>query len=189
MPFIRGDSVLDVGCVSRYGKPDWVHGLLMESFPDVVGIDIDADAVKLLRERGFEVELANAEDFELHRQFDTIFAGELIEHLDNVHGFLASSRRHLRPGGRLVLTTPNVFYVGAFVYRWGGHGNVHPEHTCWYCEDTLRQVIERNGYTKVEISFTGHVSPTAMRKAASSAARRVLPPRLSLDILIAVASA
>jgi hypothetical protein len=93
----------------------------------------------------------------------------------------------LAPGSRLVLTTPNVFYVANFVYRFGGHGLVHWEHTCWYCEDTLRRVLNVNGFPNVEIMFAGHTSPTPARKAASLIAQRVLPPRLALDTLIAVA--
>lgn len=188
-PLLQGESMLDVGCASRYGKPDWLHGLLSERFPDDFGIDIDEPVILELQERGFAVQLADAQDFDLGRQFDTVFAGEVIEHLDNVHGFLTSVRRHLAPGGRLVLTTPNAFYVGCFVYRWGGHGQVHPQHTCWYCEDTLRHVLKANGYKKVEISFTGHNSPTPMRKAASYTTRHLLPPRLALNTIVAVASA
>jgi hypothetical protein len=86
-----------------------------------------------------------------------------------------------------VLTTPNAFYVGNFVYRWGGHGQVHPEHTCWYCEDTLRQVLWRNGYDRVDISFTGHTSPTTLRKVATYSVQHLFPPRLAMDIIIAVA--
>jgi len=132
--------------------------------------------------------VADAQDFDLQRTFDTVFAGEIIEHLDNVHGFLTSVRRHLEPGGRFVLTTPNVFYVGGFVYRWGGHGQVHPEHTCWFCEDTLRRILEVNGFPRVEISFSGHASPTSLRRAATFAAQHLLPPRLAMDTLIAVAT-
>lgn len=92
-------------------------------------------------------------------------------------------------GAGWVLTTPNVFYIGGFVYRSGGHGQVHPQHTCWYCEDTLRQVLAANGFTSAEIFFTGHTSPSTLRKAASTTARRLLPPRLALDTLVAVAGA
>ncbi len=187
-PLIRGEAILDVGCASRYGRSDWLHGLMVSQFPDVVGIDINEETIGALRTEGFEVHVADAQDFDLHRTFDTVFAGEIIEHLDNVHGFLTSVRRHLKPGGQLVLTTPNVFYVGGFVYRWGGHGQVHPEHTCWFCEDTLRRVLEVNGYSRVEISFSGHTSPTPLRRAATSAVQHLLPPRLALDTLIAVAS-
>jgi 2-polyprenyl-3-methyl-5-hydroxy-6-metoxy-1,4-benzoquinol methylase len=187
-PLITGKSVLDVGCASRYGKPDWIHGLLREQVPELVGIDLNEGAIRELQAQDFNVRLADAQNFDLGRTFETVFAGELIEHLGNVEGFLASARRHLEPGGHLVLTTPNAFYVGNFVYRWGGHGQVHPEHTCWFCEDTLRAVIARADFARVEISFAGHTSPTRLRKIATSTAQHVLPPRLAMDTLIAVAT-
>lgn len=187
-PLIRGESVLDLGCASRYGRSDWLHGLFAEEFSDLVGIDINEDTVEKLQGEGFDVRLADARDFDLGRKFDAVFAGELIEHLDDVRGFLASVRRHLNPGGQLVLTTPNAFYVANFVYRWGGHGQVHPEHTCWFCEDTLRRVLQTNGFSEVEISFTGHTSPTPLRKAATFTAQHLLPPRLALATIIAVAT-
>jgi 2-polyprenyl-3-methyl-5-hydroxy-6-metoxy-1,4-benzoquinol methylase len=181
--------VLDLGCASRYGRSDWLHGLLAQDVTELVGIDINETTVEKLQTEGFDVRLADARNFDLGRHFDVVFAGELIEHLDDVRGFLANVRRHLRSGGQLVLTTPNAFYVGNFVYRWGGHGQVHPEHTCWYCEDTLRHVLEINGFSKVEISFTGHTSPTPLRKVATFCAQHLFPPRLALDELIAVATA
>jgi 2-polyprenyl-3-methyl-5-hydroxy-6-metoxy-1,4-benzoquinol methylase len=187
-PLLGDGSLLDVGCASRYGKPDWLHGLITTEVPDVVGIDLNEPTLDKLRADGYLVELADARNFDLGRQFDVVFAGELIEHLDDVRGFVQSARRHLVPGGRLVLTTPNAFYVGNFVYRFGGHGLVHPEHTCWYCEDTLRQVLGFNGFSDVEISFIGHTSPTASRRAATSLARYLLPPRLAYDTLVAVAT-
>ena len=189
-PLITGDSVLDVGCASSNNGnlDDWMHGFLSRDVPDLVGIDSDENIVTSLQAEGFDVHLANAQYFDLGRTFDTVFAGEIIEHLDDVHGFLASIRRHLAPTGRLVLTTPNVFYVAHSIYRLGGHRLVHYEHTCWYCEDTLRRVLEINGFSRVEISFTGHTSPTPVRKAATYLAHHLLPPRLALDTLIAVAT-
>ncbi len=107
-PLIEGPAVLDIGCASRYGKPDWVHGLIEGAFPEVVGIDIDQGTVERLQAEQHDVRLADARDFDLGQKFDTVFAGELIEHLDDVRGFLTSVRNQLTPGGRLVLTTPSV---------------------------------------------------------------------------------
>jgi len=188
-PLLGDGSVLDIGCASRYGRPDWLHGLLAKDVTDLVGIDINAATVEKLQADGYDVRLTDAREFDLGRTFDAVFAGELIEHLDDFRGFLANVRRHLEPGGRLVLTTPNAFYVGNFVYRWGGHGQVHPEHTCWFCEDTLRHTLEINGFSKVEIMFAGHTSPTPLRKVASFCAQAIFPPRLALDEIIAVATA
>ena len=39
--------------------------------------------------------------------FDSIVAGELIEHLDRPWDFLEEAYRVLRPGGHLLITTPN----------------------------------------------------------------------------------
>ncbi len=188
LPLFKGESILDVGCASRYGRSDWLHGVIASSFPNVVGIDINEETIDRIKSEGFKAYMADAQDFDLHQTFDTVFAGEIIEHLDNVHGLLTSVRRHLGPGGRFVLTTPNVFYIGGFVYRLGGHGQVHPEHTGWFCEDTLRHVLEVNGFPRVDISFSGHASPTPLRKAATFTAQHLLPPRLAMDTLIAVAT-
>lgn len=188
-PLLRGGSVLDVGCASRYGRPDWIHGLLVADGAEVVGIDISTKIVDELRQAGYDVQRADAQDFDLGRTFDVIFAGELIEHLDNVHGFLSSVRRHLAPGGRLVLTTPNAFYVANFVYRLGGRAHVHPQHTCWYCESTLRRVLAVNGLTVVDLHYIGHASRTLARRLASAGARRLLPDHLALDTMVAVARA
>ena len=45
--------------------------------------------------------------------FDTVLSREGIEHLENQAGFIRECARVLRPGGRLVLTTPNVMHLGA----------------------------------------------------------------------------
>jgi 2-polyprenyl-3-methyl-5-hydroxy-6-metoxy-1,4-benzoquinol methylase len=187
-PLLRGRSVLDVGCASRYGHDDWLHGLLAGDTTDPVGIDLNAKVIAEAQKAGYDVHVADAQDFDLQRQFEVVFAGEIIEHLDNVHGFLASVRRHLAPGGRLVLTTPNAFYVGNFIYRLGGHARVHYQHTAWYCETTLRRVLTVNGFRHVEIDYVGHASPTPARRLASFSFRHTLPPRLALDTIVAVAS-
>ena len=188
LPYLDRPSVLDVGCASRYGRPDWMHGLIAAEKPDVVGIDINEEQIGKLQAAGYSVQLADARDFDLDRRFDVVFAGELIEHLDDVRGFLRSVRRHLTPGGRLVLTTPNAFYFGNFVYRVGGRARVHPEHTCWYCEDTLRRVLTSNGFSRADVHYIGHSSLTPVRRAVTFAARRVLPPHVAFDTMVAVAT-
>lgn len=45
--------------------------------------------------------------------FDAVLSREGIEHLENQAGFVRECARVLRPGGRLVLTTPNIMHLGA----------------------------------------------------------------------------
>jgi SAM-dependent methyltransferase len=59
----------------------------------------------------------DAQDFTTDEKYDLIFAGEIIEHLYNPDGLIASCLLALRPGGHLVLTTPNLacFYNRVFL--------------------------------------------------------------------------
>lgn len=45
--------------------------------------------------------------------YDAIVCCEGIEHLGNPDGYFKSVRRHLAPGGRLIVTTPNVWHPAA----------------------------------------------------------------------------
>lgn len=56
--------------------------------------------------------------------FDAVFSIEGIEHLENRFLFLREARRVLRPGGRLVLTTPNIVALRSRV-RFFGSGFYH----------------------------------------------------------------
>lgn len=50
------------------------------------------------------------DDFSVAREqaFDVIVASEIIEHLENPRHFMRQCHRLLKPGGRLVLSTPNI---------------------------------------------------------------------------------
>lgn len=106
-PLIVGD-VLDIGCQ---------HGLLKEQFADridsYVGIDIDEDAVRIARERHPECEFhrldLDEEDLPFDARFDTIVMIAVIEHVFNLKRLAKGIARSLRPGGRLLLTTPTPF--------------------------------------------------------------------------------
>jgi 2-polyprenyl-3-methyl-5-hydroxy-6-metoxy-1,4-benzoquinol methylase len=187
VPLVAGRDVLDVGCVSAMGRPDWIHGALAEAAGSIVGVDIDAAAVTKARGMGYDVRLVDAELLDLAETFDVVHAGELIEHLDNPRAFLAACRARLRPTGRLVLTTPNPFAISNFVYRLGGTPKVNGDHTCWYCEDTLRQVLERNGYEVESMTYLRHETPGTWRRKVTRLLRSALPDRLAWNTLLAVA--
>jgi 2-polyprenyl-3-methyl-5-hydroxy-6-metoxy-1,4-benzoquinol methylase len=186
-PLLTDRSVLDIGSASRHRRPDWMHGLVCGVASHVVGVDRDEATVVKLQERGYDIRVGDAQDFDVGEKFDIVLAGELIEHLDNVHGFLQSVHRHLGPDGRLVLTTPNPFYFMNFVYRVGGRPRVNAEHTCWFCPDTIGHVLERNDFEIVELRFIGHRSPSRFRRVVTGVARAVLPKNLRDDTMLVVA--
>jgi len=184
----RGRSVLDLGCASGWRRTDWFHGLIRAEAAEVVGVDIDEQAVAEIRASGVEnVEVGDATGVELSRTFDVVHAGELIEHVDNPGALLATAARHMHEGSLLVVTTPNAFCVSNFVYRLGRTARVNEQHVAWYCEDTLRQLLERNGFHDIEISFLEHRSPARWRSVVGGATRALLPRRLAWNTLLATA--
>jgi len=89
----------------------------------------------------------NAETVKVNKKFDLVVAGEIIEHLNNAGVFLDNMASHLRKGGRIIITTPNVKSLAYLFFK----GNC--EHTCWYCKYTLKELVERHGFKVEKIRF------------------------------------
>lgn len=146
----KGPSVLDIGCagglqtdIPPLSEPRWLHGHLVQAFEDVWGIDLEPARISFLQEHGYpNVRVGSAETFDLGRTFDTIVAGELIEHLPNAGLFLDRCRLHLKPNGRLVVTTPYPFGYEAIAYAWFKWPQTcgNPEHTSWLCPANIRRL-------------------------------------------------
>ena len=153
-PYVKDKIVLDVGCVEhdfdkRNKERIWVHDFLREYCQEVVGIDYLEKDVQKLQHLGYNVFCMNAENFCLKRKFDVVFAGELIEHLSNPGLFLDCCKRHLKPEGRLILTTPNAFCINrafGILYSRSNDPPVNLEHTCWYSPQTLTSLLNRYGF-------------------------------------------
>jgi SAM-dependent methyltransferase len=169
-------------------RPDWMHALVADVASEVVGIDIDPTLVARATRRGYNIVQGDAQTMDLDRTFDVVFAGEIVEHLSCPGSFLNAVRRHLEPRGLLVLTTPNVFALSNFVYRLGGRARVNAEHTCWYDETTISQLLCRHGYNNIKISYVGHRTPGRFRAISASALRALLPEHLGKNTLLAVSS-
>jgi 2-polyprenyl-3-methyl-5-hydroxy-6-metoxy-1,4-benzoquinol methylase len=159
---IIGPTVLHVGCVGEGGEKFLVHSALHKGLPgcEIWGVDTNASGIRELERQGFRVVVADAESMELNRQFDTIFAGELIEHLSNPGRFLDRCRGMLKPHGRLVLSTPNPFSVEHFgMYMKNFRRAFNQGHTLWLCAQTLEQISRRSGLKMAELVFVDNLCP------------------------------
>jgi len=161
-PYIENKDVLDIGCCGEYtleySRPEgFLHGNIKKYAKSVFGIDISKECIEFLKERGYNVEIANAENFDLNQKFDVVVAGELIEHLSNFEGFFNSVKKHLKDDGLLILTTPNVFYFKEILFLvLRGYPPVNPEHTCYFDEVTLRQLLGRFDFSVEKVMYTMH---------------------------------
>jgi 2-polyprenyl-3-methyl-5-hydroxy-6-metoxy-1,4-benzoquinol methylase len=101
-----GQRLLDVGC----GEGVFA-GALIQAGLQVVAVDVAEAALRLAHARvpGLDahlIPLAGPWPLE-DASFDVVWSGETIEHVADTAAWLSEIRRVLRPGGRLLLSTPN----------------------------------------------------------------------------------
>ncbi len=102
----KGRDVLDIACGEGYGSA----ALLGAGAKSLVGVDISADAVAHARQvYGIDARTGNAEAIPLaDGSVDYVVSFETIEHVPNPEAFLKECVRVLRPGGTLLISTPNL---------------------------------------------------------------------------------
>lgn len=156
-------SILDVGCArgSQFGGRDTTdlhEFLLQETSADVMGIDIDEEAIEQMKEDGYDVAVADAQSFALDETFDAIVAGEVIEYLPNPGGFIDTSLNHLSQDGFLIFTTEN---PSAFTYWRKSLQNESFENTLWIEPKNIKNLHPELSDDDVHVTFrspTGGVS-------------------------------
>jgi len=167
--YIQGKDVLDCGCVGTFEfekfHPDFLHPKLVKLAKSVWGVDTNASGAKQMKKLGFNVVVGNVENIELGRKFDVIVAGDLLEHLSNVGMFLDNTKKHLKPSGVLIIHTPNAFGITRFYHMLAKKGvEVNPDHICYYDIKTLKQLLERHGYSIIESHYTNTLNPPLIKK-------------------------
>jgi len=81
------------------------------------------------------------------RRFDAIVAGEVLEHLENPYRFVRDCREALRPGGRLVLSTPNPLHPPVLLCEALGIRRLFytEEHLYYFLPRWVRRLVEASG--------------------------------------------
>jgi len=109
LPIVENKRVLDIACGTGYGV-----GLLGSKARSVVGVDVDLVAVRGAKNECSEnasVLIGNGLGLPFaDHSFDVVTSFETLEHLHERQAFLFELKRVLRPGGTLVLSTPNANY-------------------------------------------------------------------------------
>ena len=147
------DSLLDLGCY---------NGQLIAQVAPAglrrVGLDVSHTALRQARDRGTFAVRGQVEGTLPFRDaaFGVVVAAEVIEHVFDTEALLRQIARVLQPGGRLLLTTPNLVALSGRVKLALGRSPANVEfdaspgtsgHIRYFTFDTLEMLLRRAGLT------------------------------------------
>ncbi len=152
LPPSRDARILDVAC----GGGKLLQFFIDAGFQDVHGVDISPEQVALARQVTPNVAQANVLDFLADHpgRFELIAGLDIVEHFrkDEVLIFLDRCFAALKPGGRLVLQTPNA------ESPWGTHHRYNDlTHELGFNPNALTRLLALVGFSAAEAREMGPV--------------------------------
>jgi SAM-dependent methyltransferase len=187
LDFCRGKDVLDIGAgehdIAFYSEESWEHGRIVRVAKKAVAVEINPDLCRHYVEKGFDFRCADAtSDIDLGERFDRIFIGDVIEHVNDPAALLLFAKRHLRPDGRVLLTTPNPFAPRFRRHRAQRHTlyvMANLEHTRWVSISNMHELALRTGLELTALRWPLLKKP---KKSAAAARAAIAVKRLLLAV-------
>ena len=152
-------KVLDIGCYDGT-----IASEIIKKGNQVVGVDISPNAVRMAKKKGVQACVCNIEEENLPSsfgKFDVIVAGEIIDHIFDPDSFFQKMRSLLKPGGYLVLTTPNLAGLGSRLsllfgrLPWMIENEVgRSGHIRYFTLSDLQRILRRNGFEITNFTTT-----------------------------------
>ncbi|MDP3888449.1 MAG: class I SAM-dependent methyltransferase [bacterium] len=157
----RNKKVLDLGCYYYLFDKQ-----LIDNDNEVYGLDLSPKVLQRAKRVGVKAYLCNIETDKWPVKanfFDTVIAGEVVEHMLDTDQFLQNIGRVLKKSGTLVLTTPNLASLGRRLLLLLGRNPVIETslniemggHVRYFVKESLYILLEQNGFQIEE--FTSDV--------------------------------
>jgi len=165
---------LDIGCGSS---------LIIQSLNDAVALEYNFAKVRFLQHRGIPAMQGSA--FALpfkDSAFDCVISSQVIEHIPFDEVLFAEMRRVLRPGGMLIIGTPDYGTIGwrtiEPLYGFLMPGGYHDEHITHYTRERLQEILARHGFVHEETAYIlrSELIMRCRKSEAPGAAMRSLAP-------------
>ena len=148
--WVRGvDRVLDIGCGSS---------LIIQSLNNAMGMDVHLGKLRFLRRHG--IPLLRGSAFSLpfkDESFDCLISSQVIEHIPYATELFTEMNRVLRPGGVLVIGTPDYATIGwrliEPLYGFLIPGGYRDEHITHYTRQSLMDILNQYGFAHEETAY------------------------------------
>src|SRR5688572_24020481 len=164
LPSDKSAAIVDLAC----GGGKLLHYFKRRGYTNVTGVDISPEQVALSKQVIPNVVEANVLDFLASKpsHFDVITGLDIVEHLhkDEVLRFLDACSAALRPGGRLILQTPNAEGPWGAQHRYNDF-----THEVGFQPNSLTRIMSLCGFSRIESREAGPVAKglkSALRVAA-----------------------
>ena len=145
----KGKRLLDVGCATGF----FMEAAAGEGF-DVRGVEFSTIAIGLarpdIRQRIVHGDV-NALRTQESEPFDVVTAFDIIEHVQNPADFLRDIHEILRPGGLLVLSSPDTGHFLRYVMRSKWPMLQPMQHTVLFSRRGIAALLERCGFQDVRV--------------------------------------
>ena len=139
LPHVEGRTVLEVGCGEGYGT-----AMIASVAKQVLGVDYDQPAISHAAATYPQAAFARANLAALpigDAGMDVVATLQVIEHVWDHPQFVRECARVLRPGGTLLVTTPN-----RLTFSPGLDKPVNPFHTREFTAAELTRLLSRCGF-------------------------------------------
>jgi len=144
---VQQGRLLDVGC----GAGEWLLKMRERGW-SVEGCDFDRHAVEVARQSGLKVECGPLEKQNYPaNSFDAVTLNHVIEHIPDPHHILAECFRILKPGGKLVLFTPNNASLGRRIFKESWRGLEPPRHLHLFSMQSMHGILAAAGFQKASV--------------------------------------
>ena len=176
LPEDKNAMIVDIAC----GGGKLLYLFKKMAYTNIAGVDISPEQVKLARQVTSSVEEAHVLDWlESHPvSFDLITGFDIVEHFhkDEVLRFLDACHAALKPGGRLILQTPNADSPWGMSIRYGDF-----THEVGLNSNVLSRLLCLTGFQDVASRETG---PIFLGYSLKSTVRYLIwqPIRLGLKL-------
>lgn len=182
---LSGDrlAALDIG-----GGVGWLLDVVRDVDPRVQEtqvVDLDEAAAERARDNGHGFFLGRIEDYHTERRFDLILMLNLIEHVADPVAVLRHAGRLLRPGGVILLQTPNYDCWDTRLFRRHNWAGFHtPRHWVLYTPESFMATARRAGLEPTRWWLTQGASfwaSSLLGRLADFGLVRITRQRASLD--------